>query len=189
MLSEVKTTESKSAYSGALLPVLGIGALGVLGYFGYKAWDNYREEEAINKANESALKSTLNIKRTQEKINKLETTKGTVIGVTARSQRDKKTVNIFDQVKGIINEFYIKLTDKYGTDKYIKKSTSAIDQDKVRNIVEQTPFIGMAKLQKLYNIYTGKSFKEDILKLDPMNREKIKTYLDISFSKFPQTYK
>lgn len=189
MLSEIKTTESKSAYTGALIPILGIGATFGLAFFGFKYLDKKREEEAIKKAQESALKSTLDLKKRQERINQMETSKGFFTGVTANSPNKPVTVNMFDQAKGLISEFYIKLTDKNGLDHYIKKAENKINQANVKSIYYNTPLNNIARLNKLYNIYTSKSFKEDSLKLRPELQAQITAINNVAFKKFPASFK
>lgn len=189
MLSEIKTTQSKSPYSGVLLPVLGIGAIFGAGYFGYKVWDKKREEKAIKEANESILKSTLSLKKRQENINRIESTKGFFSGVTANSPTKPVTVNMFDQAKNLIAEFYIKLTDKNGLDHYIKKSIDKVNQANVKSIYRNTPLNNINRLNKLYNIYTSKSFKEDSLKLSPNIQAEITAINNVAFKKFPDSFK
>lgn len=188
LLSDIEKPQS-SGGGNIWVPVIALGGLGVAGYFGYQAWDKYRSDKAITQSNENALKSTLDLKKRQENISKIETTKGFFSGVTANSPKKAVTVNMFDQTKKLIGEFYIKLTDKNGLDLYIKKPNDKINQSVVRSIYFNTPLNQIARLNKLYNIYTSKSFKEDKLKLKPNLIAELDAIDKVSYQKFPSSYK
>lgn len=188
LLSDIEKPQSGGG-GNIWVPIIALGGLGVAGYFGYQAWDKYRADKAIKQSNENALKSTLDLKKRQENINKIETTKGFFSGVTANSPKKSVTVNIFDQTKKLISEFYTKLTDKNGLDLYIKKPVDSINQANVRSIYFNTPLNSIARLNKIYNIYTSKSFKEDSLKLKPNLIAEIEAINKVSQQKFPSSYK
>lgn len=189
LLSEIEHPQSSSNTPGWLIPALGIGGVFTLGYFGYQAWDKVRADKATKEATEGALKSTLDLKKRQEAINKIETTKGFVTGVTANNPTKNTTVNIFDQAKKLINEFYIKLTDKNGLDRYIRKADKNINQANIKSVYYNTPLNSIAKLNKIYNIYTSKSFKEDSQKLNANLQAQIEAINNVAFKKFPSTFK
>lgn len=185
LLSDIEKPQSTG--SGSIwLPILGIGGVGVLGYFGYKAWDKKREEQAIDKAQKSALTHELNRKRTEQRIEKIEQS-GYVKGINSFGKN--VNVNLFTQVKEAINEFYIPLTDKYGITKYIRKSAKNINETKVKNAFFNMPVSSVAKFAKIYNLYTGKTFVTDAQQLSPALYQQIKVIFEIANRKFPQSFK
>lgn len=185
MLSDVNTPQ-QSGSGGILVPILVIAGIGTAGYFGYKIYDKKREEEAIEKANKSALTHELNRKRTEQRIEKIEQS-GYVKGVNSFGKN--VNVNLFTQVKEAINEFYIPLTDKYGITKYIRKAVKNINETKVKNAFFNMPVSSVAKFAKIYNLYTGKTFVTDAQQLSPALYQQIKVIFEIANRKFPQSFK
>jgi hypothetical protein len=183
-LAEVKTPQGDSNKMGIVLPLVGLAGLGIAGYFIYKAWDKKREEGAIKNANKETLSHTLNIQKTKEKLQKVEA--GAYLkGVTANSPKKEQSVNIITQVKSLINQFFIKRTDKYGKDTYTPRGKDDINETIVHNIFFNTPFKFLPLLSKTYTIYTASNLNEDINKLSPKLRESIKSLYDLSYKKFP----
>lgn len=169
---------------GALVPILGIGAIAVVGFFGYKAWDKKREEKAIDEANKNALQSELDIKKRNEAIHKIET--GKKAFVSGKNSFGKQiTVNIITQVKEAIDGFYIKMEDKYGTAKYVIKSKENINQKKIKQAFFSVPVKNVSDFAKIFNIYTSKSFIEESQKLAPDLYSHIKIIFDVANKKFP----
>lgn len=176
--------ESKGGSGGVLVPILGVGAVAVIGYFGYKAWDKKREEKAIDEANANALKSELSIKKRNEAINKIETGKKSF--VSGKNSYGKQiTVNLITQVKEAIDGFFIKTIDQYGTAKYTARSKENINQAKIKNAFFSMPVKNVYDFQKIFNIYTSKSFIEESQKLEPSLYSHIKVIFDVANKKFP----
>lgn len=184
MLSDINKTQ-QSGSGSVLTPILGIGALAVASYFGYKIYDKKREEQAINKAQAESLAHTLNIKKTNARIGAIEN-KAFVKGIN--SNKKNVTVNITDQAKKLVNQFYSKTTDKNGLDHYSKKSASNINEATVRGAIFETPLNSIAKLYKLYNIYTGENLKTDSLKLSQNLQAEIQAINNVAYKNFPQTF-
>lgn len=184
MISDVPTPTKTGG--GIILPILGIAAVGVVGYFGFDYLDKERQRKAIDEATNNARKSELDLKKTKERIQKIES-KAFVSGINGYGKQ--ATVNIITQAKELINQFYNPVTDQYGITKYFKKSIANVNQTAVRDSVFKTPLKELRKLASIYNIYTGKNFLDDAQQLKPNLYTEIKTLYEVAYKKFPESFK
>lgn len=184
-LSDINKTNQPSEKMGLALPLIGLGGFGVAAYFVYQAWDKKRATEIIEKANANSLKHELNLKKTNAKIAQIENR----AFVTGKNSRGKVvTINISDAAKTLINQFYNRLTDQYGLEKFIKKNPKDISSKIVTETILTTPLNNIAKLYKIYNIYTGQNFKTDVFKLDSVAQSMIKTVDQAAYKYYPKTF-
>lgn len=182
MSTEVKQPGQQSF----IVPILAVGAVGVVGYFGYKYLDKKREQAAIEQATVNARKSELSLKKTKERIATIEN-KAFVSGINGFGKQI--TVNIVNQAKELINQFYLSVTDSNGITKYHKKSPVKINQTIVKDAIFKTPLKELRKLASIYNIYTGGNLLEDSQRLDLNLYTQIKKLYEIAYKKYPATFK
>ena len=174
---------------GIVLPIIALGGLGVASYFIYQAWKTKHSDAETEKANQDIIKSQLNIKKTDTKIATAEN-KMFVKGVNAYGKNTE--VNLSAQVKEAVNAFYIILTDKYGTAKYIRRSPGTVDENRVKQSFFNTPVIATQKFIKLFQAYTGKSFVTECEKQSAETSsalyKSIKAIIEVAHKKYPQTF-
>lgn len=171
-------SETKQSF---VMPLIALGLTGLAVWKGIDWLKDWQSQKATEQAQQSTLKHELNLKRTKERIAEIER-KAYVKGVNA----NKKTVsvNIINQAQEIINAFFVVLTDKNGTKKYILKAEKNIPASQIKNAIFNTPLNSIALLQKVYNIYTDRNLLNDCQKLPPNIYTEIKTVFSFAAQKY-----
>lgn len=177
----ITTTQQESKNSGYIMPLIALGLTGIALWKGIDWFKDWQSQKETEKAQASALKHELNIKRTQERINAIER-KAIVSGVNANKKT--VTVNIINQANEIINSFFVVLTDKHGTKKYILKADKNINAFKIKSAIFSTPLKSIGTLQQVYSIYTGRNLLNDCQKLPPNTYTEIKTVFEFAAKKY-----
>ena len=170
--------EQKSSLGniGTLL-IVGGGAF-VL-WRGFSMLNDYLSRKRTEEAEKNIIKSTTNIIKTKERISSIEG-KSFVTGINSYGK--KSTVNLVNQVKEIINSYFITIVDKNGLNKYFPKADP--NGENIVKSVFETPVKNLKDLSKIYSIYTGRNFLNDIQKLSPKQYQSIKAVYTVAFKKY-----
>lgn len=176
-MANVAKIEGKGLSTAATIALVGGGAF-VL-WKGFTMIQDYFSRKRTEEATQNIIKSTLSIEKTKGKIADIER-KAYVSGVNSYGKQT--TVNLVNQVKEIINAYFVTIIDKNGLTKYYPKGE--INQDNIVKAVFNTPVKNLKNLSKIYAIYTGRDFLNDMQKLTPKNYQSIKAVFTVSFKKY-----
>lgn len=170
--------EQKSGFGniGTLL-IVGGGAF-VL-WRGFSMLNDYLSRKRTEEAEKNIIKSTTSIIKTKERISNIES-KSFVTGINSYGK--KNTVNLVNQVKEIINSFFVTIVDKNGLNKYYPKAEP--NGNNIVKSVFETPVKNLSDISKIYSIYTGRNFLNDMQKLSPADYQKIKAVYTVAFKKY-----
>lgn len=169
--------EGKGLGTAGTLVLVGGGAF-VL-WKGFQLIQDYFSRKRTEASQQNIIKSTLSIEKTKGKISDIERS-SYVSGVNSYGK--KVTVNLVNQVKEVINAYFITVVDKNGLSKYYPKGEP--NQAAIVNAVFTVPVKHLKHFAKIYSIYTGRDFLNDMQKLSPLNYQKIKAVFTVSFKKY-----
>lgn len=183
MLSQIKTVpaQGQSQQINPLMLLLGLGMAGVAVWKGADIIEAIRSGKETEKSRTRTREHELNIRRTQERIRKIEA-RAYVSGIN--SYKKTVTVNVINLAKEIIKGFYLVVTDSAGVTRYHRKADKNIEAAKIKAAIFSTPLNGINMLQKVYSIYTGKSLLEDCQRLPLNDYAQIKAIFTVAFQKF-----